>query len=61
MNDAGWKKPRGVTVLVDNDSWILPYARQLVRGIGQAGDLAQLIRGADGTVISGAITGLILK
>ena len=47
MTKAAWEKPRRVTVLVDNDSWILPYAERLVREVGQAGDAAQRIRRAE--------------
>ena len=46
MNAVGWERPRRVAVLVDNDSWILPYAERLVREVGQAGDAAQLVRRA---------------
>ena len=44
MTKTAWEKPRCVTVLVDNDSWILPYAERLVREVGHAGDVAQLER-----------------
>ena len=47
MNDAGWKKPRRVTVLVDNDSWILPYAQRLADEIGADGDEGRLVRRAE--------------
>lgn len=42
---------RSVTVLVDNDSWIMPYAERLVGDIRQMGLSANLVRSAD------AITG----
>jgi methionyl-tRNA formyltransferase len=42
-----WTKPREVLVVVDNDSWILPYAAQLVKLIKDAGDIAQLLRSYD--------------
>ena len=47
MSKAAWEKPRRVTVLVDNDSWILPYAERLVREVGHASDVAQLVRRAE--------------
>ena len=47
MTDPAWEKPRRVTVLVDNDSWILPYAERLVREVSQTGDTAQLVRRSD--------------
>ncbi len=36
-----WKKPRKISVIVDNDSWILPYAHQLIDQIISSGDEAQ--------------------
>lgn len=36
-----------VTVLVDNDSWVLPYADYLVREIQQLGFNAELVRSAE--------------
>ena len=47
MTKTAWEKPRCVTVLVDNDSWILPSAERLVREVGHAGDVAQLVRRAE--------------
>ncbi len=47
MTDAAWKRRRRVTVLVDNDSWILPYARRLVEGIERDGEVGWLVRRAD--------------
>jgi len=47
VTDSNWKKPRRVTVLVDNDSWILPYAQRLVDEIGADGDEGRLIRRAE--------------
>ena len=47
MTNAAWDKPRRVAVLVDNDSWILPYAQRLVEGIGRDGDACRLVRHAD--------------
>ncbi len=37
---------KNITVLVDNDSWILPYARKLVEAIQLAGFDAALVRDA---------------
>lgn len=45
--DAAWEKPRRVAVLVDNDSWILPYAIRLVDGIEREGDVCRLVRRVD--------------
>ncbi|WP_417500394.1 formyltransferase family protein [Methylophaga sp.] len=42
-----WKSPRNVSVIVDNDSWILDYANQLVSEIGQTEDHAVLYRSYD--------------
>ena len=42
-----WKKPRKVTVIVDNPSWILPYAERLVADLNAAGDQAVLARNHD--------------
>jgi methionyl-tRNA formyltransferase len=39
-----WKKPRVVTVVVDNESWVLPYATRLVARLSEAGDTATLVR-----------------
>ncbi len=36
-----------MSVLVDNDSWILPFAERLVREVGQVGDAVQLVRRAE--------------
>ena len=47
MIDSAWAKPRRVTVLVDNDSWILPYAERLVGEFRQDGESAQLVRHAE--------------
>ena len=35
---AWWRKPRRISVVVDNPSWILPYAEQLVDVLGRSGD-----------------------
>ena len=47
MTDTAWEKPRRVSVLVDNDSWILPYAQRLVEGIERDGEVGRLVRRAD--------------
>jgi methionyl-tRNA formyltransferase len=39
-----WKKPRKVAVLVDNPSWILPWAERLVASAKEGGDLPRLAR-----------------
>lgn len=39
-----WRRPRRVTVIVDNDSWVLPYADRLVAEASAAGDEAALAR-----------------
>lgn len=36
-----------ISVLVDNDSWILPYAEQLVNNLTASGHSAQLVRNAE--------------
>lgn len=39
MKDPNWwQRPRVVTIVVDNPSWILPYARRLVAGVNEMGD-----------------------
>ncbi len=49
-----WRRPRRVTVLVDNESWILPHAETLVAALNAAGDDAVLCRGHD-DVAAGAV------
>lgn len=44
MDAHEWTRPRAVSVVVDNPSWILPYAERLVRRIGEEGDHARLCR-----------------
>lgn len=39
-----WKKPRRISVVVDNPSWILPFAERLVAELNSKGDQATLIR-----------------
>jgi len=41
------KQPRIISVVVDNDSWILPYAEKLVDTIHANGDQASLCRNYD--------------
>ena len=42
-----WRKPRKVAVVVDNPSWILPFAETLVKRITADGDEATLVRAYD--------------
>ena len=42
MKTNWWGKPRNISVVVDNESWILPYARKLVEAL--RGDKAVLCR-----------------
>ncbi|MBP2316064.1 hypothetical protein [Azospirillum soli] len=42
-----WSSPRKIHVVVDNPSWILPYAEQLVEMIKAGGDDAVLCRNHD--------------
>lgn len=42
-----WISPRSVSVVVDNDSWILPYAQSLVEWSCTQGDEARLCRTHD--------------
>lgn len=42
-----WKKPRKISVVVDNDSWVLPYARELVDWCNANSDDARLCRTHD--------------
>lgn len=44
---AWWRPPRRVTIVVDNLSWILPYAEELRRGLTNAGERARLVRDHD--------------
>ncbi len=39
-----WRKPRVVSVVVDNPSWILPFAQKLVQQLNKNGDFAVLCR-----------------
>jgi methionyl-tRNA formyltransferase len=47
MAPAWWTRPRTVTVIVDNPSWILPYAERLVSEVRAGGDMASLARSYD--------------
>jgi len=49
-----WNKPRLVSVVVDNPSWILPCAERLVTELNADGDDADLCRSHDG-VREGAV------
>ena len=49
------RKPRQIRVVVDNDSWILPYAEQLVQERNDAGDSAVLCR-AHGEITENDVT-----
>lgn len=42
-----WRKPRRVSVVVDNPSWVLPYAEDLVSALNHGGDAARLCRSHD--------------
>ena len=44
MSDEWWAKPRRVSVVVDNESWILGHAQDLVEALNRAGDRAALCR-----------------
>ncbi len=44
MSNEWWAKPRGVSVVVDNESWILPHAGNLVDALNASGDRAALCR-----------------
>jgi methionyl-tRNA formyltransferase len=44
---AWWQKPRRITVVVDNPSWILPTAERLVADLSAAGEHCRLARNHD--------------
>lgn len=44
QEETWWKKPRNVTVLVDNQSWIQPWAERLVKTLNEKEDMAVLAR-----------------
>ncbi len=39
-----WEKPRKISYVVDNESWVLPYVEELASWSNEAGDQAALIR-----------------
>lgn len=39
-----WRGSRVASIVVDNESWVLPYARQLVEKLKQRGDDALVVR-----------------
>ena len=41
-NDDWWHKPRQVSIVVDNPSWVLPYCQELADKISARGDIARL-------------------
>ncbi|MDB4303582.1 hypothetical protein N9934_02160 [Desulfosarcina sp.] len=47
INPSWLNRPREISIVVDNDSWILPYAMDLVCKINEAGDRANLCRHYD--------------
>ena len=44
MSKLWLSKPRNMLVLVDNESWITPYAKKLVNLIKKEGDNAKFIK-----------------
>ena len=42
-----WTKPRRIAVVVDNPSWVLPFAEELVEALNADGDRATLFRDYD--------------
>lgn len=44
MVPAWWRPPRTISVVVDNDSWILPYAQRFVASVDEGDDEAHLCR-----------------
>lgn len=46
MSDAPpwWQRPRTVSVVVDNPSWVIPYAQRLVSELRAQGDDARFVR-----------------
>lgn len=54
MSNDWWTKPRGISVVVDNESWILPHAQGLVDALNGAGDRAVLCRDP-ATMAEGAV------
>ena len=50
-----WRKPRRVSVVVDNPNWMTPFARQLVAELAAGGDHARFLEDP-GSVPAGGIT-----
>lgn len=48
-----WAKTRQISVVVDNDSWILPAAQKLVQLCNDRGDNAKLCRSHDEIMVEG--------
>lgn len=48
-----WCKPRVISIVVDNPSWIMPYAEQLVAQIQAAGDNVRLCKKHDEILTGG--------
>ena len=46
-NADWWNKPRVVSVVVDNPSWVIPFARDLVARLNGAGDQAVFCQSHD--------------
>jgi len=46
-HDDWWQRPRRISVVVDNPSWVLPHAERLVARATAAGDDARLCRSHD--------------
>jgi len=49
-----WRRPRKISVVVDNPSWVLPFAEDLVARIEAGGDRAVLCRDHD-AITEGAV------
>ncbi len=47
QDQSWWQQPRIITIVVDNDSWILPFAGRLAESIRENGDTASLVRTHD--------------
>jgi methionyl-tRNA formyltransferase len=44
MSNMNWDKPRKISIVVDNESWILPYTERLIALINENGDHSVLVR-----------------
>jgi methionyl-tRNA formyltransferase len=42
-----WRKPRRVSVVVDNPSWVLPHAQALCAKLEESGDTVSLVRDSE--------------